>query len=648
MMGTAIRKYGIYAAIAGAYLFAAWWMSPFFDLTRNPAFNSDSALVLTAATEHVPLRENLFQWGAARNGWPLAMAGKAFFKCFGPQHLLTFIAITNTLLFTIGCTVFVPAKISGRNSFLPIPAALLIVLPNFWTGFTWTSFAVTVTDIAHRPEAVPILLVLSWTMMSVGDYDRWTRKWCVRIVGAVILGITGAWVTELALVATLMFAIIAIVGAWVRRLRLPWESLAVWPCTVIGLQILRAISAYGATENRQLYKLVDRETFQRLLGTAVVNLFSNLTPITWLVILLCLGSVAVLVVLRPKIGRPWVYSRLPWHCVSILGLGIAALILPFGNNWVFGNDVLPRYFSAGALLLCVGVFQAGLFFLQQPMPARWKWPLTIGAIVVLLLPAFTTGKQTLQVRRELYDQSLVFRASTMIAESGARAVLGPFWDSYVYVIANPGSIKAAATTDVKGSPTNTLRVLGTSPVAWVDRDPARLSAVMSCRGVEFGQITEAAPVALPTNAYFRLYVPTGNVRIECGLAEYQVYFTYGWLRTENSENYPRLWAIQKTAALSVPLQKQLSYRLDLSAVTPNLEHPQKITVKSQGVSVGSVSSDSDGRLAGTFILPPTGQAGPRSIEFEFAEAFSPVPGPDGNARQPLFAAVERLSFSVVR
>ena len=161
-------------------------------------------------------------------------------------------------------------------------------------------------------------------------------------------------------------------------------------------------------------------------------------------------------------------------------------------------------------------------------------------------------------------------------------------------------------------------------------------------------MTEAAPITLPSGAYFRMYVPTGNVTIECGLAEYQVYFAQGWLRTESEGNYPRLWAIEKRAVISVPLQRQLSYRLDFSAVTPNLEHPQKITVKSQGVSVGSVSSDSAGRLAGTFILPPTGQPGPRPIEFEFTEAFSAVPGGDGNARQPLFAAVERLSFSVVR
>lgn len=63
---------------AALFLFAIYWIYPFFNLRVNPVFNSDSAIVLTAITQRIPLAENLFQWGGARTGFALGALGAIF------------------------------------------------------------------------------------------------------------------------------------------------------------------------------------------------------------------------------------------------------------------------------------------------------------------------------------------------------------------------------------------------------------------------------------------------------------------------------------------------------------------------------------------------------------------------------------------
>ena len=152
-----------------SFVIAVWWIYPFFNLKTNPAFNSDSAMVLAAITEHVPLSENIFIWGSARTGSALGALGWVYFRTFGALHLISFLGFADAILFVVGCSVFIQARIGVKSCLVIVHVGLLLVLANFNMPLTSVSFAFTVTDVAHRPEALCLLVLLSWFLLALGE-----------------------------------------------------------------------------------------------------------------------------------------------------------------------------------------------------------------------------------------------------------------------------------------------------------------------------------------------------------------------------------------------------------------------------------------------------------------------------------------------
>lgn len=602
---------------------AVWWIYPFFNLKINPVFNSDSAMTLTAITEHVPLAENIFQWGGARTGLALGALGWIFFRIFGAGHLTDFLGVANAVLFVIGCSVFARARFRGRNSYILVPAGLLLVLANFNTPLTSISFAFTVTDIAHRPEIVPLLVLLSWVFLLLGEEQAYGgRRWWILSGSGLLLGMVATWVSDVALIAGLILVCLGLFRARVLRARYPWEIAVIWLASVATLKLLRKISVYGGGGDL-LYQLPSREDIRLLLGTALHNLWSLLTPATWGVVGLIALSLAICLARDRRVSGSFLQERALWHSLGLLTIGIVALLVPLGSKWVFLSSVHPRYFSPGALLLCLGAAQGEVCLLERLLRPPQR-PLAGAAIVALLvIPLAWTGAQTAKVRRDMLaaGTSAAYRAGEIIIASDVRAIVGSFWDSYVYVLARPGFLKAAPTQTVSRiSVSNTLTVLGMSRLAWIERDPAKFQPIMKLRGVEFTEADNQPPVPLPTGAYFKRYTPTGRVRLEFGSPECQIYLREGWSAAERDASHSWSRMIGGRAVLELPLRGEGTYEMEvlMNRLEPSREAVE-ITVVSMGQPLGTVSFAGDKGLKSKLILPPQkGGTGPRRIEFRLA------------------------------
>jgi len=607
---------------------AACWIYPFFDLTINPAFNSDSAMTLTAITERVPLSENIFQWGGTRTGLALGAAGWVFFRIFGPLHLTDFLAVANSLLFVIGCSAFVRWSFRGRSHFILLPVGLLLVLANFNTPLTSISFAFTVTDIAHRPELLPLLVLLSWVFLLLGEEQAYGgRRWWILSGSGLLLGIVATWVSDVALIAGLILVCLGLIRARVLRARYPWETAVIWLCSVATLKLLRKISVYGGGGDL-LYQLPSREDIRLLLGTALLNLWSLLTPATWLVVLLILLLLGIALATSRRSSQPLGRERTVWQSVSLLAMGMMALLLPLGSKWVFLNSVHPRYFAPGALLLCIGAAQGGIVLFQHLLHSR-RQPVAGAAIMALLfVPLAFTGLQTAKVHRDMLaaGKSATYRAGEIIIASDVRAIVGSFWDSYVYVLARPGFLKAAPTETISRiSVANTLTVLGMSRLAWIERDPAKFQSIMKLRGVEFTESDSQPPASLPTGAYFKRYTPTGIIGLEFGSADCRIYLREGWSVAERDASHSWSRMAGPQSIIELPLRPEGTYEMEISAscLAPSREAVE-ISVVAMGQSLESFHAGPEGYLKSRLILPPSKNGEwIRQIEFRLPPGVSP-------------------------
>jgi len=605
-----------------------WWIYPFFDLKRNTQFNSDSAMVLTAITEHVPLSENIFQWGGTRTGLALGAVGWIFFRFFGAVHLTSFLGLVDALLFVIGCSVFVRPRFGGRKHLFAIPAGLLLVVANFNKPLTSASFTFTATDIAHRPEGICLMVFLSWFLLGLAEHKlKYNAHWWLRAALVLCLSLVAVWVTDLALVAGLVIVLIAMGRAVILKLRLPWEGLAILLCSAGVLKLLRKLSAYGGDIN-YLYQLPERELFRAWWPAALRNLWNNLSPATWCVIALVAIGLAVVLVAAKQQRCELIQDRAFWHTVNLFLIGVAGLIVPLGSKWVFLNEVHPRYFAPAAILLCVAAAQGGAFLFQHWSGLRPR-PILVGGLAALLfVPLILTGRETARERRQILNSPLSspYQASVTLAGTGVRGILGAFWESYVYVLARPGFLKAAPTEIVaRISVPNTLQVLALPRVAWIDRNPANLKPVMNLRGLSYRELDKSAPVVLPTTAYFKLYARDASLRIQFGQPEYRIYLRQGWWGDESDESHSWTWAVGKRAILEVPLRSDSTYLMKVvAAAAPGLDGRQEMTVSDDGHSVGRLQFDTDGRLQQELLIPSRREnRGTRQIEFQFAYAKSP-------------------------
>jgi hypothetical protein len=632
---------------------AVCWIHPFFDLKINPAFNSDSAMVLTAITEHVPLSENVFVWGGTHTGPALGALGWIYFRIFGALHLTDFLGVTNAVLFVIGCSAFVQLQFRGRGSLILLPAGLLLVLANFNTPLTSVSFAFTVTDIAHRPEVVPLLVLLSWLFLLLGEEKPFSgARWWIRSGLALFLAVVATWVSDLALIAGLIFVCLGVCRAWLLKLRYPWETAVIWLCSVATLKLLQKISVYGGGAEL-LYQLPDREDVRLLLGTALLNVWSSLTPATWVVVMLIGIFLGIALITSRRASHPLVRERALWQAVSLLAMGIIALLVPLGSKWVFLSGVHPRYFAPGALLVCIGAAQGGVCLFQHLMRPQWR-PLAGATIIALLgVPLALTGDETAKVRRDMLaaGKSACYRAGEILIASDVRAIVGSFWDSYTYVLARPGFLKAAPTETVSRiSVSNTFRVLGMSRLAWIERDPGKLQSVMNLRGVEFTESDSQLPARLPTGAYFKRYTPNGIIRLEFGRPECRIYLREGWSGDETDATHSWVWAMGRRAAIEIPLRADSAYQLEIIAsAVPRPEGGQELTVTSGGQSLAPLLFGTDGRLARKVLLPPVKEGtGLQRIEFRFAYAMSPGKEQASGESRNLAVAFERATFVLQR
>jgi hypothetical protein len=637
-----------------SFVIAVSWIYPFFNLKTNPAFNSDSAMVLTAITEHVPLSENLFQWGGTRTGLALGAVGWVYFRTFGALHLTSFLGFADAILFVVGCSVFIQARIGGKSCLVIAPLGLLLVLANFNTPLTSVSFAFTVTDIAHRPEVFCLLVLLSWFLLALGEQkpSAHANWWpCVGLV--LFLSMVATWVSDLAVIAGLALVLVAMGRAAILKLRFPWEAPAILLCSVCVLKLVRRLSVYGEATN-YLYQLPDREMVRALLGTAVLNLWSTLSPATWCVIALIALFLTIAIVAGGQRRHELIQGRPLWHTINLFSMGVVGLTVPLGSKWVFLNEVHPRYFAPGALLLCIAAAQGGAFLVQHLLGPRPR-PFVAGGIVALLFfPLAVTGKGTAQVRRDILmsGTSACYRAGEILAGSGVRGILGTFWESYTYVLARPGFLKAAPTETVsKISVANTLQVLGMSRIAWIDRNPSKLQSVMNLRGVSYRESDNSPPILLPTGAYFKRYAPVGVLQIKFGQPEYRIYLRQGWSRDESDASHSWTWAVGRRATMEVPLRADATYELEIvAAATPRLEGPQEMAIRTDGRLLGRLQFGADGRFFQKLLIPPRKEnRGTRQIEFEFAYAVSPPKDAvvSGESRAPT-VAFEQANFTEQR
>lgn len=599
---------------------AVCWIYPFFDLKINPAFNSDSAMVLTAITEHVPLSENIFQWGGARTGLALGAVGWIFFRIFGAEHLTDFLSVTNAVLFVIGCSALVQLRFREWLSHIMLPAGLLLVLPNFNTPFTSISFAFTVTDIAHRPEIVPLLVVLSWVFLLLGEEQAvGSRRWCLLSGLGLLLAVGATWVSDLALISGLVFVWLGIYRAWFLRRRCPWETAVIWLCSFGSLKLLRRLSVYYG-DSDPLYSLPGREDLRLLVGTALRNIWSLLTPATWGVVGLTGLSLAICLVRCRRVGEPFIQDRSVWQAIALFAIGIVALLVPLGSKWVFVNGVHPRYFAPGALLLCLGAAQGAICLLRHFLCPPRQLLAGTAVIGILLVPLASTGLQTVKNRRAMLaaGKSACYRAGEMLIAADVGAIVGSFWDSYTYVLARPGFLKAAPTETVsRMSVSNTLTVLGMPRLAWIERDPAKFQSIVKLRGVEFTESESEPPTLLPTGAFFKRYTPTGIIRLEFGSADCRLYLREGWSDGERDASHSWSRMLGPRAVIELPLRREGTYEMEIT--TTKLEsHPQsvEIAVSSTGQPLGSFRAGAEGHLKSKFILPPPSEEKwSRQIEF---------------------------------
>ncbi len=640
-----------------ALLLAAWCIYPFVNLKVNPAFNSDTALVLTAITERVPLAETIFSWGTARSGSTFLIPGSIYFHLFGGRPLLDFLSVVNALVVVLGCCVFLeaPEKTGLRPRLLLLPAGLLLVFPNFNIVPSSASFAFTITDLGHRPELMALLVFLSWLFLSLERYRPLKeRGWWIRFLLALFLAATATWVSDLALIAGLLFASVAALRAFLLKVRIPWETFAVWLFSILTLLLLRRLSLYGRQETGQLFKLPDGETLQNLLGRAFENLFSNLTTVTWLVALMLAISLAGWGIISWRRGGDAHRQRGLWQAGNLVALGVLALVVPFANDWVFANGAHPRYFSIGALLLCVGVTQGIVLFVQRSWGTPNGSQLIGGAVVVLLLPFAFTGAGAFRVRHQLASggTSDFYRAGGILFKAGIRGIIGPYWDSYAYVLARPGQLKATPIdSDWDRSVSNTMHVLAAPRIAWITREPLALGPSMRARGLELTQIDAAPPRRLPTGAYFKEYT-SGALTVRFGSNETALYLKEGWSGPEREGSRTWIWALGERAVMELPLSGSARYRMTINAHTiPKEGRRQEVTVTVDGVTAGIFRFARDGRpLEASLSLPPSAE-GVRKRRVELGFAYSVIPKasqPGSRDERELAVAFERAEFTPER
>lgn len=639
------------AASVVAILLGAWCIYPFVNLKTDPAFNSDTALVLTAAAERVPLAETLFTWGTARSGSAFVILGAIYFRIFGGAPLINFLSILNAVVVVLGCCVFLETREKDRRQpcLLLLPAGLLLVAANFNLMPSSVTFAFTITDLGHRPELMALLAFQSWLFLSLERFRPLQQsEWWARALPALVISVIATWVSDLALIAGFLFASVTIVRAFCLKLRRPWETLAIWLGSGLSLLTLRRFSAHGSVETRQLFKFPESEKIREMLGGALQNLFSNLSWPTWMAIALLglsLGGWAM-----ARLARDGVVPRQRtfWQAVNLLIVGAAALLIPFFNNWVFDNGAHPRYFSPGALLLCVGASQGAVFLLREALPRRGI--LVAPVLTLLLLPLIFHGAQVVRVRHDLVTagKSQWYRASEQLMDAMVRGVIGPYWDSYAYVLARPGWLKA---TPEEGhwdrSVSNTMTVLSMPCFAWIARTPGLLQPVMHTRGLELTEVNPEPPKQLATGAWFKTYKP-GFLRVKFGESNTRIYLREGWSGDERDESHSWVWAIGRRAVMEVPLAGGERYLMELKATSIGKPgQRQEMAVSVDGRSLGTLPFDEAGRLEQALSLPPTSNGSrKRRIEFDFAYAVSPK-SLDQNSidDRNLAVSFERADFS---
>ena len=635
-----------------AIIAAAWWLLPFFDLRVNPAFNSDSGMALVAITEHIPLAENIFQWGSARNGSALSVLGWVFCRLFGGLHLPDFLTITNVLMFVCASCVCVRFSLGRFRNRAPLllPIGLCLVVPNFNALPSTATFSFTVSDIAHRPEAVPLLVGTCCLLLLLSKPAYRTRSWRIGLIAlASVLGIAAAWVTDLALVAMLLFVATAGIRSLVLKRPLAWEGIMVWGSAVAALSFFRSISV-SAGEVHQLYHFVDRQSFAQMIGTALLHLASVLTWTTWTVIIViglaCGAAFVHCCYRRPEELR----EVLPWQVVALYLAGLAVVTAPLASDWLYKNEIHMRYFSPGALLLCLAAAQGAVWLVQLLIGSGQRLAALVTTALVLL--PFALGiKDNISIRQELRaaGPNAPSRAGGVLLASGARAIVGSFWETYCYVVAHPGFLKATPVDPItRLSRSNTLNVLNMSEFAWVARQEAALKPMMYAYGVELQQRDYQPPARLPTGAFFKKYLNTGRLLLEFGSPESRVYLSEGWSGDEHDSTHSWIWAIGRRAVLEVPLKRNATYDLDLACTAaPALGGSQEIKVVCDGKEIGTLSFDSSEHLQRRLSIPFAEGRGPRRIEFFFAlSARSRGESNTSGETRPIAAAFEHATFTI--
>lgn len=618
-----INATGAMIATAGLLLVAAWWLRPFFDLRINPQFNSDSAMVFAAITERVPLAENIFQWGSARNGSLLVLSGWIYHALLGHWRLVDFIWIINLGLFLLGCCTWIRTAGGDKPSYIIAPLALVAVLPNFYQTLSINNFTTTVTDIAHRPESLFLVVLISWLSLSLADHRGPARRRGLRIAATAIVLAAAAWVTDAALVYGAIFVALMFFRAWLCRSRFPFELIGTWLFGWLVMRVLRTISIHGAWQMRELYRFPDAAAIRQWLGSAVLNLWGTITPATWLGVFVMAGAIVTTLLVRGR-PRPVIQGedKILWHAINLYCAGIAGLLLPFASKHVYDNHMHLRYFSPAALLLCVAAVQAAVALFQ--LSVKTRRPLIFASFAGLaLLPLVSTFPEHIKVRQQLAaaGESNLYKAGVMLRKHGVREIIGPFWDSYAYLLSNPGYFRAMPTETISRIGTwNSLRVLGGARIGWIAQDPAELKPVMTLRGVEFRERDASAPFQLPTGRFCKTYKPTGVIQLKFGEPESNLFLRDGWSEFGRDTTHSWAWAFLPRATMELPLNPKRRYEMEVTGTAGELPC-NEIRLLCNGQLIATWAPQAGSAFSERVLLPETSSGEKfRRLEFQFGAA----------------------------
>ncbi|MCX6256886.1 MAG: hypothetical protein NTW49_03165 [Bacteroidia bacterium] len=402
----------------------------FYSSCFYPLMNSDDALNILMA-HHYKLPADFYCWGQDRGGTLIPLISQVFIKIFHLPAIWS-VSLSNYFILILG---YIGFSSLFRSSFTRIIFAVAWFFPFF-----------RFIDMMRFPIGVEysLLGLVIYFMKKIRleeNNNSWNHVY-LSLVSLII--ITGIWVSDLSIVSFSILLFILLIFNFIEKKQINiWKDIIAYFTGTVSVAVIFIVIAksYSPDKTNRLFGFNTWEIFRtgisrivELWGEFLNNRTSNITETLFFYLVIILLLILVVLGMSKKI-KPELPHKI-WSVFFLSDFLIVTAVL-FMSHWVYANGLGRWYFVS-----CYISFTVFVLILAENLEIKFITRLIFRAYLTILI--FTGAISTLYTIRYIYPGSLVPKASQSaeFLKLGTIGIIGDYWNSYVYGIADPGQIKA--------------------------------------------------------------------------------------------------------------------------------------------------------------------------------------------------------------